>query len=81
MFDQGSGNAHKAQFKMPEPASNSARPATPDNLQNSNSSGQGQGMDDGKGKICLFFLLTSAQSAVLMKLLGEIYYLFSISWL
>ncbi|XP_059177085.1 mediator of RNA polymerase II transcription subunit 13-like isoform X2 [Physella acuta] len=48
MFDQGSGNAHKAQFKMPEPASNSARPATPDNLQNSNSSGQGQGIDDGK---------------------------------
>ncbi|CAL1546108.1 unnamed protein product [Lymnaea stagnalis] len=49
MFDQGSSNSHKAQFKMPEPASNTARPATPDNQQNPNqSSAQGPGNQPGE---------------------------------
>ncbi|XP_055863166.1 mediator of RNA polymerase II transcription subunit 13-like isoform X2 [Biomphalaria glabrata] len=35
MFEQGSSSSHKAQFKMPEPASNTTRPVTPDNQQSS----------------------------------------------
>ncbi|KAH9525637.1 Mediator of RNA polymerase II transcription subunit 13-like [Bulinus truncatus] len=52
MFDQGSSSSHKAQFKMPEPASNTARPVTPDNQQNPiHSTGSAQGSqptDDNK---------------------------------
>lgn len=61
MFEQGSSNSHKAQFKMPEPAANSARPATPDSQTVLGSSQPGTGLgqgpqtgDDGRGELNIF---------------------------
>ena len=49
VFETGTGSSHKAQFKMPEPAMGSTRPATPDNPMN-NAGGNGQpNTEEGKG--------------------------------